>query len=60
VHNLGGTVQDVPEKAPATATASRSSKAANSIKHLLREHLGIDALISLPKLPPGWEQHDPT
>jgi len=30
------------------------------LKHLLREHLGIDALISLPKLPPGWEQHDIT
>jgi hypothetical protein len=30
------------------------------LKHLLREHLSIDALISLPKLPPGWAQHDIT
>lgn len=31
-------------------------------KHLLREHLdlGIGALIGMPKLPPGWEQHDIT
>jgi restriction system protein len=28
------------------------------LKHLLREHLGIDALISLPKLPRGWEPQD--
>ena len=30
------------------------------LKHLLLEHLGIDALISLPKLPPGWDQRDVT
>jgi restriction system protein len=30
------------------------------LKHLLKEHLGIDALISLPKLPPGWNQLDIT
>lgn len=29
-----------------------------NLKALLREHLGIDVLISLPKLPPGWERSD--
>ncbi|MFD9590135.1 restriction endonuclease [Streptomyces sp. NPDC059980] len=28
------------------------------LKALLLEHLGIDALIGLPKLPPGWETRD--
>ena len=28
------------------------------LKSLLREHLGLDVLISLPKLPPGWERHE--
>ena len=26
------------------------------LKSLLLEHLGMDVLIGLPKLPPGWEQ----
>ncbi|MFZ0227474.1 MAG: hypothetical protein WAL41_11120 [Mycobacterium sp.] len=30
------------------------------LKRLIREHLGIDVLLRLPKLPPGWEQHDIT
>jgi restriction system protein len=30
------------------------------LKSLLREHLGLDVLISLPKLPPGWERHEVT
>ncbi|MFF4012309.1 restriction endonuclease [Streptomyces sp. NPDC001717] len=30
------------------------------LKALLLEHLGIDALIGLPKLPPGWETRDLT
>jgi restriction system protein len=30
------------------------------LKHLLREHLAIDALISLPEVPPGWERRDIT
>ncbi len=29
-----------------------------NLKALLREHLGIDVLIGLPKLPPGWERSD--
>ncbi|MGH8390526.1 MAG: restriction endonuclease [Pseudomonas sp.] len=28
------------------------------LKAMLLEHLGLDVLISLPKLPPGWEQSD--
>ncbi|MCU7820126.1 restriction endonuclease [Kitasatospora sp. DSM 101779] len=28
------------------------------LKALLWEHLGIDALLGLPKLPPGWEPRD--
>ncbi|MFB7998802.1 restriction endonuclease [Streptomyces sp. NPDC056002] len=28
------------------------------LKALLLEHLGIDALIGLPKIPPGWETRD--
>ncbi|WP_245687423.1 restriction endonuclease [Streptacidiphilus griseoplanus] len=30
------------------------------LKALLREHLGIDALLGLPKLPPGWAPRDLT
>ncbi len=28
------------------------------LKALLLEHLGLDVLISLPKLPTDWDQHD--
>jgi restriction system protein len=28
------------------------------LKYMLKEHLGLDVLISLPKLPPDWEQQD--
>jgi restriction system protein len=28
------------------------------LKSLLLEHLGLDVLIGLPKLPPGWERRD--
>jgi restriction system protein len=28
------------------------------LKALLLEHLGLDALIVLPKLPPGWASPD--
>jgi len=28
------------------------------LKSLLHEHLGLDALIGLAKLPPGWERRD--
>lgn len=28
------------------------------LKFLLKKHLGLDVLIGLPSLPPGWERHD--
>jgi len=28
------------------------------LRYLLKEHLSLDVLISLPKLPPGWDQAD--
>jgi len=28
------------------------------LKVLLKEHLGLDVLIGLPRLPPSWEQRD--
>ncbi len=28
------------------------------LKFLLKKYLGLDVLIGLPKLPPGWERHD--
>ena len=28
------------------------------LKYMLKEHLDLDVLISLPKLPPDWEQQD--
>jgi restriction system protein len=28
------------------------------LRYLLKKHLGLDVLIGLPKLPPGWERHD--
>lgn len=29
-----------------------------NLKAMLQEHLGLDILISLPKLPRGWQRHD--
>ncbi|BAL86015.1 putative restriction endonuclease [Actinoplanes missouriensis 431] len=49
--------------------ASRDFAAANgriqiiegrNLKHMLKEHLNLDVLIGLPKLPPGWQQSDVT
>lgn len=31
-----------------------------NLKAMLLEHLGLDVLIGLPKLPPGWEPQDVT
>ena len=28
------------------------------LKSMLLEHLGLDALIGLPTLPPNWQRHD--
>ncbi|WP_436787936.1 restriction endonuclease [Yinghuangia sp. YIM S10712] len=30
------------------------------LKAMLKEHLGLDVLIGLPKIPPGWNRHDIT
>jgi len=76
VHALAGVMDDMNAAKGVLVTTSWVGKASRDfaarngnriqiiegreLKHLLREHLGIDALISLPKLPPGWEQHDLT
>jgi restriction system protein len=76
VHALAGVMDDMNAAKGVLVTTSWVGKASRDfaarngnriqiiegreLKHLLREHLGIDALISLPKLPPGWEQHDVT
>ena len=53
---------------PGSARPSRDFAARNGsrieiiegrqLKYMLKEHLGLDVLISLSKLPPGWEHHD--
>jgi restriction system protein len=74
VHALAGVMDDMNAAKGVLVTTSWVGKASRDfaarngnriqiiegreLKHLLREHLSIDALISLPKLPPGWEQHD--
>jgi restriction system protein len=76
VHALAGVMDDMNAAKGILVTTSWVGKASRDfaarngnriqiiegreLKHLLREHLGIDALISLPKLPPGWEQPDIT
>jgi restriction system protein len=76
VHALAGVMDDMNAAKGVLVTTSWVGKASRDfaarngnriqiiegreLKHLLREHLGIDALIGLPKLPPGWEQHDVT
>jgi len=76
VHALAGVMDDMNAAKGVLVTTSWVGKASRDfaarngnriqiiegreLKHLLREHLAIDALISLPKLPPGWEQHDIT
>ncbi|HET9082562.1 MAG TPA: restriction endonuclease [Trebonia sp.] len=76
VHALAGVMDDMNAAKGVLVTTSWVGKASRDfaarngnriqiiegreLKHLLREHLSIDALISLPKLPPGWEQHDIT
>jgi restriction system protein len=76
VHALAGVMDDMNAAKGVLVTTSWVGKASRDfaarngnrieiiegreLKHLLREHLGIDALINLPKLPPGWEQRDLT
>jgi restriction system protein len=76
IHALAGVMDDMNAAKGVLVTTSWVGKASRDfaarngnriqiiegreLKHLLQEHLGIDALISLPKLPPGWDQHDLT
>ncbi len=76
VHALAGVMDDMHAAKGVLVTTSWVGKASRDfaarngnriqiiegreLKHLLREHLNIDALISLPKLPPGWDQRDLT
>jgi len=74
IHALAGVMDDMNAAKGVLVTTSWVGKASRDfaarngnriqiiegreLKHLLHEHLGIDALISLPKLPPGWGQHE--
>jgi restriction system protein len=71
VHALAGVMDDKNAAKGVMVTTSWVGKASRDfaarngrieiiegrhLKSLLLEHLGMDVLISLPKLPPGWEQ----
>jgi restriction system protein len=71
VHALAGVMDDKNAAKGVLVTTSWVGKASRDfaarngrieiiegrhLKSLLLEHLGMDVLISLPKLPPGWEQ----
>ncbi len=73
VRALGGTMQEKKATTGIVVATSSFGKASydfatsfgriqlidgRNLKALLREHLGIDVLIGLPKLPPGWERTD--
>ena len=73
VHALAGVMEDkhaakgVLVTTSWVGTASRDFAARNGrieiiegrqLKSMLLEHLGLDALISLPTLPPNWQRHD--
>jgi restriction system protein len=74
VHALAGVMDDMNAAKGVLVTTSWVGKASRdfaarngsrieiiegrNLKALLKEHLGLDVLISLPKLPTGWEQHD--
>jgi restriction system protein len=73
VHALGGVMEDKHAAKGVLVTTSWVGKASRDfaarngrieiiegrhLKSMLLEHLGLDVLISLPKLPPGWEQDD--
>ena len=40
--------------------AERWSIEGRHLRYQLKKRLSLDALISLPKLPPGWDQADMT
>jgi restriction system protein len=71
VHALAGTMEDKHAAKGVLVTTSWVGKASRDfaarherieiiegrhLKSMLLEHLGLDVLISLPKLPPGWER----
>jgi len=74
VHALAGVMEDKNAAKGVLVTTSWVGKASRDfaarngsrieiiegrhLKSLLREHLGLDVLISLQKLPPGWERYD--
>ena len=74
VHALAGVMEDKNAAKGVLVTTSWVGKASRDfaarngsrieiiegrhLKSLLREHLGLDVLIGLPKLPPGWERHE--
>ena len=74
VHALAGVMEDKNAAKGVLVTTSWVGKASRDfaarngsrieiiegrhLKSLLKEHLGLDVLISLPKLPPGWERHE--
>jgi restriction system protein len=75
VHALAGVMEDKNAAKGVLVTTSWVGKASRDfaarngriqiiegrhLKSLLLEHLGLDVLISLPHLPPGWEQCDLT
>ena len=75
VHALAGVMEDKNAAKGVLVTTSWVGKASRDfaarngriqiiegrhLKSLLLEHLGLDVLISLPHLPPGWEQRDLT
>jgi restriction system protein len=73
VHALAGVMEDKHAAKGVLVTTSWVGKASRDfaarngrieiiegrhLKAMLQEHLGLDVLISLPKLPPEWEQSD--
>jgi restriction system protein len=76
IHALAGVMEDKHAAKGVLVTTSWVGKASRDfaarngsriqiiegrqLKYMLKEHLGRDVLISLPKLPPDWEQQDIT
>jgi restriction system protein len=76
VHALAGVMEDKNAAKGVLVTTSWVGKASRDfaarngsrieiiegrqLKYLLKEHLGLDALIGLPQVPPGWDQSDIT
>jgi restriction system protein len=74
VHALAGVMEDKHAAKGVLVTTSWVGKASRDfaarngsriqivegrqLKYMLKEHLGLDGLISLPKLPPDWDRQD--